>query len=216
MTVLTVLFDIKNPLSFLALQPTVEMLDRLQLEADWQPLLVASQKRVEQPAESADRGELHRWHRAEYRLADLRRYGQARGLPADWISEERLFNCGEGRAAAAACLWCRQHEPDLSLALLSSLFQRFWQGQLDLNSLEQMQQVLIAVTGRHLGLVEQAADALVLLEAQQLSLRDAGCFDVPGYLVAGKTYYGRQHLPMVEWHLQGEPGNPPAWGRYEQ
>ena len=216
MTALTILFDIRNPQSFLALAPTIELLDELKADADWQPLLMALPKAVAKPAEHAERGEWHRWHRAQYRLADLRRYGHSRGLPDDCFTPARLFDAGEGRVAAAACLWCQAHAPDLQLSLLSSLFQRFWLDQLDLDSPTQVLEVMTAVTGQDMGFGDDIEQALSALDAQQNLLRELGCFEVPGYLIADQTYYGRQHLPMVRWHLQGEPGDPPVWGRYGQ
>jgi|GEM_PF-763779 len=214
MNLLTVLFDIKNPQAFLALQPTLMMLDELRLEADWQPLLVAPLSPPVEPAADAERGVLHRWHRARYRIADLRRYAAARGLPDDCFSDARLFDSGDGRVAAAGYIWCREHAPELSLATLSSLFSRYWQDRLDLNSLEQVNAVITEVAGRDLELPANAEQALAALDTMQNALRESGGIDVPGYLVAGQSYYGRQHLPMVSWHLRGEEGDPPVWGRF--
>ncbi|MBT6891705.1 MAG: hypothetical protein HOA25_09415, partial [Gammaproteobacteria bacterium] len=29
---------------------------------------------------------------------------------------------------------------------------------------------------------------------------------VPTYVIDGEAYFGRQHLPRVRWHLQGQVG----------
>jgi hypothetical protein len=36
-----------------------------------------------------------------------------------------------------------------------------------------------------------------------------GAFGVPAYLLHGEVFIGRQHLPMLEWLLTGQPGAPP-------
>ena len=37
----------------------------------------------------------------------------------------------------------------------------------------------------------------------------AGIFGVPGYVVAGEYFWGREHLPMVRWLLLGRQGPAP-------
>ena len=40
-------------------------------------------------------------------------------------------------------------------------------------------------------------------------LRERGLFGVPGYLVDGEYFLGRQHLPMIRWILGGRQGAGP-------
>ena len=64
---------------------------------------------------------------------------------------------------------------------------------------------------------EAECEAMVLLnfsigEGRQLhdelqeKILDAGYFGVPTYVVDGESYFGRQHLPRVRWHLGGRKG----------
>ena len=209
MSELTVLFDFKNPYSLLALEPTLELLDRLGVEASWQPMLVAPLTAAAEPDPGADRGAWHRWHRACYRVDDLRRYAAARGLPEGCFDAEKLFSGADGRAAAAAWLWCegRCQSP----ALLRALFEGYWFGELEADSAAAVSAVLDEVAGQALGFEAGSAAALDALDAQQVALKEAGCFDVPGYLIDDEVYYGRQHLPMVAWHLAGRAGSPPVF-----
>ena len=41
------------------------------------------------------------------------------------------------------------------------------------------------------------------------SLRTRGMSGAPAYLVAGEYFQGRQHLPMIEWLLEGQEGPGP-------
>ena len=40
-------------------------------------------------------------------------------------------------------------------------------------------------------------------------LRSAGLFQVPAYVVEDEVFYGRQHLPMIGWILDGRSGPVP-------
>ena len=79
MTALTILFDIRNPQSFLALAPTIELLDELKADADWQPLLMALPKAVVRPAEHA--AAATRPSPASNRRAGVK---QSSGRPREW------------------------------------------------------------------------------------------------------------------------------------
>jgi 2-hydroxychromene-2-carboxylate isomerase len=215
MSALTILFDFKSPHAYLALAPTLAMLDELSVTADWQPLLVAPQQRPEQPDQADDRGAAHRWHRACYRLMDLRRYAAVQKFGEGCFSDARLFDCGPGRVAAAGYLWGQQRFPQSQSGLLTGLFERFWQGELDINSIAQVDQAITELTKADTGFADNAQLALTQLDVQQSTLQEAGMFDVPGYLVDDNLYYGRQHLPVVRWLLQGAQGHPPAWGKYD-
>ena len=108
---LTVVFDFKSPHAYLSLEPTLSMLEDLDVQAKWQPKLVAAQQRARQPEVADDRGAAHRWHRALYRINDLRRYARARGLAEQSGCCQRgqpapaqaRPSCAEGTAAILAC-----------------------------------------------------------------------------------------------------------------
>lgn len=37
-----------------------------------------------------------------------------------------------------------------------------------------------------------------------------GIHDSPAFVLAGETFQGRQHFPLIRWRLSGEPGSPPV------
>ena len=43
----------------------------------------------------------------------------------------------------------------------------------------------------------------------QQRIFEAGIFGVPGYVVEGEYYWGREHLPRVRWILGGRRGPAP-------
>ncbi len=44
----------------------------------------------------------------------------------------------------------------------------------------------------------------------QNRLQEAGIFMAPAYVLDGEIFMGRQHLPLLRWHLGGRPGTPPG------
>jgi len=211
MAALTVLFDFKSPQSYLALRPTLDMLAAAGTTADWQPLVTAPLAPSVEPDADAERGVRHRWHRARYRLLDLRRYAEAQEIPASCFADERLFSGVEGRVAAAA--WWLHHEHPRALDLLVELYDRYWREGIALDDVNAVAAVLRGTLGDDRGYAKNFDQALAGLVAQQSVLSEAGFFDAPGYAIAGEVFYGRQHLPMVRWHLEGASGPAPAWGR---
>lgn len=211
MAELTVLFDFKSPQSYLALAPTLAMLSSAGAAADWQPLLTAPLARPVEPAADAERGVLHRWHRARYRIMDLRRYAEGQGLPESCFADEILFSGAEGRIAAAA--WWQHREHPRALELLTFLFHQTWQHGLAVDDVGQVRDAVAALLGDDGGFAAAPDAALAALDTQQEALAAAGLFDAPGYVIGEEVYYGRQHLPMVRWHLGGAAEPAPAWGR---
>ena len=43
----------------------------------------------------------------------------------------------------------------------------------------------------------------------QRAIFDAGIFGVPGYVLDGEYYFGREHLPRIRWILAGRVGRAP-------
>ena len=54
-----------------------------------------------------------------------------------------------------------------------------------------------------------AGDGREFHDASQLAVFEAGIFGVPGYVLEGEYFFGREHLPMVRWILAGRQGGAP-------
>lgn len=192
---LTVLFDFRSAPCYLALAPTLALVDELAGRgADgrvrFEVLLVAPPARPVEPAEPSDRGGWHRWHRARYREHDLIRYARALGLPARHFEDGGIYRNPEGQVAAMG----HQFLGDDSRPYLEAVFAGYWDGDLDLDSPD----AIGALTGDPEGFAAYCGgEGPARLESAQAALREAGRFDVPGYLVGGQIFYGRQHLPWV-------------------
>ncbi len=209
-SVLTILFDIKDPFCHLALPPSEKLIDELGLTVDWQPLLVPPFKSAPAPGEPFDRGTSHRWLRAQYIESDLQRYARALEIPAARFFDGGLSRPAEGAITAMAVLWLKDNDPGQVRPFLKSILAGYWDGDLAVDSAADVSAVIhnlqlpVAAFEEYL-----ETSGPTELAAQQSTLCEQGYFTVPGYVVAGEIFYGREQLPMVRWLLTGKTGPPP-------
>lgn len=192
---LTVAVDIKSPECYLALAPTRALAHDLDIDIDWLPIVTAPRR----PApEGDDRGSRHKRHRVTYRQRDLARYAEAAGLTLR--DPERS---PDSSLVGAAMLAAKAHSARTLHAFLDLAFERYWKTELDIEDRD-----AIAATLREVGVSDppEASDAFAAL---QDSLAAAGLFDAPAYLVDEEVFFGRAHLPMIRWTLEGRVGPGP-------
>jgi len=200
-----VCIDFRHPKAYLATQPTQALEDLLNVRFDWRPLTV----RMPQPPSAAhagdDRGTRHRRMRAHYNERDIRRYADRAGLQLG-----DLYRAPDASVANIALLWCRLHGDAVTRRYIDAAFQSYWDEQLELSEPETIQALLVQVDAPISGwpaYLEGPGRAALDLTQQELT--QAGVFDVPGYLIEGDVFLGRQHLPMLQWMLTGRAGQPP-------
>lgn len=201
---LIVLFDFKDPGSYLALAPTLALIARTGVSSRWSPFLGSPLRAPVPPAADADRGVLHRFHRASYQARDLCRYAQARRLPARHFQDGGLYRQSSGEIAAMGFNRARGSGPDVAEAYLAQVFEGYWDGDLDIDALPDVQAALAACGARVEGFSGYcAAEGLRQLNAQREAAVAAGGFATPACILDGEALIGRQHLPYLEKRLTG-------------
>lgn len=199
---LTLLFDFRDPYSYLALEPTFALVDDLGIASRCEVLLIPQPKAPRDPAADADRGTWHRWHRGRYQEMDVRRYMESRGLPLQRIDAGGWYTPTAARVAAQGSAWLSAHQPDSQRAYLQAVFSGYWRAELSLDSVEDVSLVMKALGAdpqRFAAYLQGPGPAA--LDAQQKVLGEQGYFNVPAYLVGAEVYYGRQHLPLIRRQL---------------
>ncbi|MCC5887963.1 MAG: DsbA family protein [Gammaproteobacteria bacterium] len=191
---LSVCVDFGNPNAFLAVPPTTALAHELGLTVNWLPRMTAP---IERPAErSADdsRGTRHRRFRAEYAARDIQRYAELYGL----VIIRDIYRRPNVTLPSLGLLWARRAGPDAAQRYVEAVFAGHWDGSLDLQQPAELQAVL-AAEGVDAGGFETFAMGEGRSELAQLQevLVERGVFTVPTYLVAGKLFVGRGHLPMI-------------------
>lgn len=188
---LSVALDVKSPHAFLAVDPTYALVDELGVEVEWIPV-VAPPLRVPPPGQ--DRGSRHRRARAAYREGDLQRYAEVRGLTL-----RNIYRAPDSTLASMGLLAARAHSEAATRRYLDSVFEGYWREALDIEDEAAIGQVLAESGVDPRGFVCDRREFAAL----QGSLRAAGVFDTPAYVVEGEFFLGRAHLPMIRWILRG-------------
>ncbi|MEM8769248.1 MAG: DsbA family protein [Pseudomonadota bacterium] len=204
---LLVLFDFRDPHSYLALNPTRALIERTGVVSHWIPFLGKTLRAPTAPEPGADRGTLHRWHRASYAERDLIRYAAAQGLPAQHFEDGGLYRQGNGEIAALGFNWAMGEGPAVARNFLTEMFQGYWDGNLDVDKAADVERALALAGADAEGFdVYCAGQGLEEFAAQREEAVAAGGFGPPSFIFAGQVFLGRQHLPRLEALITAELG----------
>lgn len=195
---LTVAVDFRSPHSYLALQPTLALAERLGLPVRWQAVRLPVLKRPALASPGEDRGTRHRRMRAEYLARDLARYAP-HPLPD-------LYADFDGVPAAMGLIWVAEEAPARLPAYLVSAFERYWRDGDAIDGVDAVADVIGHLGQDAVGFRAFAAKAgpgaVAAMEAEASA---AGVIGTPTYLLDGEPHQGRQHLPLIEARLRAGP-----------
>ena len=202
---LTVCLDLRHPLAYLALHPAMELERGLGLKINWLPLTAPTLKAATVASRDDDRGIQHRRSRAEAIAREIAIYAGVQGLV---VCEP--YRSGPADASNRGWLWMRDRHGDRLEDYLVELFRSYWALEIDPADDSAIAK-LVDRSGGHgssfLGWSKK--EGRVVTEALAEALQDRGLFGVPAYLVEDEVFYGRQHLPMIRWILEGRSGPVP-------
>jgi 2-hydroxychromene-2-carboxylate isomerase len=203
---LHVLLDVRHPMAYLALGPTLALEAAHAARFDWLPLAVPPPRPPSEPRPTDDRGIRHRRRRARAIAREIDTYAAAQGLTIP-----DCHRSGDAAAAHLGWLFVRARNREGLTTYLSSVFRAYWSHGMDASSLEQAADHVAGAGGDRTSFLSWAVDegpaAAAALEAD---VRSLGLFQVPAYVIEGEVFHGRQHLPMIRWILQGRSGSPPV------
>jgi len=212
---LIVYVDVKSPYAFVAIQPTLTLERELGIEFDWRPLtldipsyLGSARKKDGKVVESTRSPA--QWSGVKYAYRDARRYAERQGhilKGTEKIWDSSIANIG--------ILWVVERARDRLADYFAAVYPPFWRRELDIED--------VSVVA---GVMESAGiDSAGFADYQQLAgrkrhddlqskLHPAGVYGVPTYILTGEVFngkilFGREHLPFIRWHLQGQKGTAP-------
>ena len=208
---LIVYVDFKSPYAFIAVQPTYELADAAGVSIDWRPLtldipsfggsarLDGGDRVVESQRTS------FQWAWVKYAYKDARRYARLRG----WTLRGTI-KIWDTTLIGMAMLWAKAHGDTVLRRFIETAYERFWKRELDAEDLAVIESLLREAGADLRGFRETTeGEARASYLAQQEKIFDAGIFGVPGYVVEGEYYWGREHLPRIRWILEGRRGPAP-------
>ena len=202
---LSVLLDLRHPLAYLALHPTLAFAEARALEVNWLPLTVPPLHAPSEPGPDEDRGVRHRRYRAQAIAREIAAYGEAQG-----ITLRDPYRDGPVDTANLGWLYVRDRRPERLPAYLTRLFRGYWSEDLDANDLDAVTTLVDAVDADGASFQGFASgEGPAAAEALTGELSEAGLFQVPGYVIEDEVFFGRQHLPMIQWILDGRSGPVP-------
>lgn len=186
MTSVTIYIDFKSGPAYLAMKPTLELLQRRRIAATWLPF--ESRVPAANPQRDGEtRGETHLRVRQEQRRATCLKYAAIQGTTMVYPETP-----GSTRCALVALLYA-QPEP---LPFIAAAFAAYWRDNLDLDDPAVVAQLLQQAGCDAAGF--DAANYATALEDGQLQAEELGVFDTPMYLVGDEMFLGREQLPWIE------------------
>ena len=206
---LTVLFDFKDPYSYLALEPTLGLIRDTGVTSRWYPFLGRTLRAPIAPQDD-DRDAWHRWLRATYQERDLCRYAAARGIRASRFHDGGLYRQSDGEIAAMGFNWATGEGPLVVLGFLHAVFEAYWDGHLNLDSVPEIEAILAGAGAETEGFdIYCEGQGVEELIAGRQALVEQGGFGTPACLFNGEAYLGRQHLDFLRAQIQssGESGD---------
>lgn len=203
--------DYKSPYAFIAVKPTQALAARLGIEIDWRPLTLdipsyLGSARLGKSGQVVEQNRTReQWTGVKYAYRDARRYAKLQGRILR--GTEKIWDT---RLVHIAMLWAKRYGPEVLDAFHEAVYVPFWQRALDVEDIDVVCGVLEAAGADASGFAAWAAgEGGELHDAMQAAIFAAGIFGVPGYVVDGEYFWGREHLPMLRWLLEGRSGPAP-------
>ena len=180
---LTIYIDFKSPASYLALKPTIALIEETGIEAQWLPF---SSRPFIIPAEKPDEtiGERHRRVRAISQRDTHLHYAEVQGLEMTFADKP---------AGSEAALQAVTALRETSVSFVQSAFKAYWSEQVDLDDQGIVTQ-LLENCGH--GALDWETSARQLDEIREEAL-ERKVFETPTYLIDGQIFLGREHLPWI-------------------
>lgn len=207
---LIVYLDIKSPYAFVAVKPTLALESALGMQFDWRPLTLdipvylGSAKKVAGKVVESNRSKTQ-WQAVKYAYRDARRYAERQGYMlkgTEKIWDSSIANIGILWTMAQA----RERLPDY----FEAVYPAFWRRELDIEDSAVVEQCLLDAGIDTTGFkAYQQGVGRALHDGLQAQLYPHGIYGVPTYVFDDKVLFGREHLPLVRWYLQGQHGVAP-------
>ena len=208
---LIVYIDFKSPYAFIAVAPTYELAEELGIAIDWRPLTLDIPS-FAGSAKLDDKGKVavaerspSQWSFVKYAYMDARRYAALRGRTV-----RGTIKIWDTTLPGMGLLWAKAQSESILRRYIELFYDRFWKRELDAEDVAVVEDVLREVGADVTGFrAHVSGPARAEYLAWQEQIFDAGVFGVPGYVVEGEYYWGREHLPRIRWILGGRRGSAP-------
>ena len=180
---LTIYIDFKSAASYLALNPTLALIEETGIEARWLPF---SSRPFTIPEEIPDEtvGERHRRVRAIAQRDAHLHYAAVQKI------ELQFSNNPKGSETALAALAVLDSDP---VPFIRSAFKAYWADEADLGD-ENIVAELLQNCGCE---TPNWSNAMAALQAIRENAEEQKVFETPTFLIEDQIFLGREHLPWI-------------------
>jgi 2-hydroxychromene-2-carboxylate isomerase len=183
--------DYKSPYAFVANRALFALERTHDVELEWLPYTL----RIAEYLGSVEDRSAHDWRKVRYAYKDARRFANEQGLILK--GPRRIY---DGALSSAGLLFAQRG--GFFRPYHDTVFQRFWNHQLDVDVLEEMS-ALIAELGGDAAAFEAyaqgpARDEIAAVTAEAESL---GVFGVPTMLLDGELFWGGDRIDLLAKRL---------------
>jgi 2-hydroxychromene-2-carboxylate isomerase len=208
---LIIYIDFKSPYAYLAKDPSWALGDKLGVEIDWRPFtldipsyLGSAKLDGEGRVVESQRSETQ-WKAVKAAYADVRRYGSLRRIVVRGTTK-----IWDSSLAGIGLLWAKQQGSVVLHKYMGITYERFWKRELNIEDVSVIESVLGEAGASTVDFQKYAlGEGRELHDQVQRAAFDAGIFGVPTYIVESEIFFGREHLPRIQWILSGRRGAPP-------
>lgn len=201
--IVTIYTDYKSPYAYLAKDLTYELARDFPVDLDWRPYILdipsyLGSARVDECGRVIEEARnAHQWRRVRYSYMDCRRQARKRGLTIR--GTQKIW---DSTLAAAGMLFALRAGPEAFRFYHDTVFERFWQRDLDIESIDALATILASAgaTGADFRTAMEPLRAEVARISRAAEVE--GVFGVPTFVIDGELYWGREHLPDIRERLR--------------
>lgn len=184
--------DYKSPYAFVAVKPTYELAEALDVELEWLPYTL----RIEEYLGAVETRTAHSWRRVRYSYMDARRYANKQGLTLK--GPQRVYN---GYYASAGMLFAQR--TGIFRPYHETVFERFWKRELDIDVLAEVAALIASVGGDAAAFATYADGPGRAEQVEIITVAEAlGVFGVPTFVFEGELFWGGDRIDLLRERVQ--------------
>jgi len=208
---LIVYIDFKSPYAYISIQPCFELENKLSMQFDWRPLtldipsFLGSAKLDKKGKVSKSRRSSDQWVQVKYAYKDARRYAALNNLTLR--GTEKIW---DSSLASIGLMWAKKQSHKILTNYITLVYEPFWRRDLDIENTSVINEKLAQAGAQTTGFTDYLnGQGRVDHDRYQKDIFAAGIFGVPSFVIEEEIFFGREHLPRIEWILSGRKGYAP-------
>ena len=195
---ITAYTDYKSPYAYLAKDLTYALERELAVRVEWLPYVLdipayLGSARIDAEGRVLEENRnAHQWRRVRYSYMDCRRQARKRGLVIR--GPQKIW---DSSLAAAGMLFAKRAGDAVLRRYHDSVFERFWQRELDIEDAVIIGNVLAEAGVDATEFVSQTPMLRDEVTMISRAAEERGVFGVPSFIVDDELFWGSEHVPDI-------------------